>query len=70
MPMLIDYPSPLLTTQEVLAILRMRNRGSLRRMIREEGFPRASVRNGHRGQLFRASLVDDWLRRQEKAAGI
>jgi hypothetical protein len=27
------------------------------------------VRPGERRQLFRASLIDDWIRRQERGAG-
>jgi predicted DNA-binding transcriptional regulator AlpA len=66
---LLEYPAQLLTTRQVLDLLQLRTPKSLRRLIRERGFPRASVRPGERRQLFRASLIDDWIRRQERGTG-
>jgi predicted DNA-binding transcriptional regulator AlpA len=66
MPQLLDYPQQLLTTAEVLALLRLKNKRSLRRWVREKGFPPPSVRAGVRGQLWRAVIVDDWIKRQEQ----
>jgi predicted DNA-binding transcriptional regulator AlpA len=68
MVQLLQYPAQLLTTRQVLDLLQLRTPKSLRRLIRERGFPRASVRPGERRQLFRASLIDDWITRQERGA--
>jgi hypothetical protein len=65
---LLQYPRQLLTTAEVLELLRLKDRKSLRRLQALKGFPRASISAGERGQRFRASLVDDWIKRQERMA--
>jgi predicted DNA-binding transcriptional regulator AlpA len=66
MSTLLDYPAQLLTTRQVLSLLGYRHARTLRRLIREESFPKASISPGRRGQRFRASLVNDWLRRSEQ----
>jgi hypothetical protein len=68
MPTLLEYPRQLLTTADVLALLRKKDAKSIHFLIRESGFPKPSVAPGRHGQLWRASLVDDWIKRQERAA--
>lgn len=70
MPKLLEYSRQLLTTADVLDLLRKKDAKSIARLIRDDGFPRASVRAGKQGQLWRASLVDDWLKRQERTNGV
>lgn len=69
MSKLLEYPSQLLTTREVLTLLRLKTKRSLRKLVREKGFPRPSVKPRRRGQLWRAVLIDDWIKRQEQGAG-
>ena len=59
-----------LTVHEVCDLLRI-NRGdrkTLLRRIRDGVLPPPSVRKGKRGRLWRASLVEDCLARQEEEA--
>jgi len=60
-----DARRPFLNAAEVLELLGYQDGDTLARLMRDEGFPPPSY--GHRhARRWRATVVDDWIRRQEK----